>query len=319
DGFANVTYDWNYEFCGEQYTDIVEDQNCLCQYTDWTNVKCVSNGTMRQIITETSGYDYCTDSLEQEILDPICDCESYEASRICIDDGFAEVTYTWNYDYCGTEYNETEQDSTCSCDYTDWEDDECVSDGYMQQIRNETSKYEYCTEPLSQNITNSICNISKTPEKHVASSSGGGGGGSSLRCIPDWQCTKWSKCSKEGTQTRTCTDKNNCRTTAGKPTETQSCNYIPPKKIETKKKKESLIEEETTIKDEEDKTSFVQQEVLSGIILNSSVDREADKNSRDLNKITGRISYDGLDMKNNKGIILISLVAITFLLVYFFK
>ncbi|MBU4284331.1 MAG: hypothetical protein KJ968_04420, partial [Nanoarchaeota archaeon] len=66
-------------------------------------------------------------------------------------------------------------------------------------------------------------------------------------------------------------------------------------------------------------TSFVQQEVLSGIILNSSVDREADKNSRDLNKITGRISYDGLDMKNNKGIILISLVAITFLLVYFFK
>ncbi len=190
----------------------------------------------------------------------------------------------------------------------------------MQQIRNETSGYDYCTKPLSQNITNQICNISKITEKHVESFSGGGEGGSSFRCIPNWQCTKWSKCSKEGTQTRICTDKNNCRTTSGKPIEKQLCNYIQPKKIEIKKKKESLIEEETTVKNEEAKTIFAQQGVLLGGILNSSVDRESDKNNRDLNKITGRIFYDTFNMKNNNtSTIIISLVAITVLLVYFLK
>jgi len=64
----------------------------------------------------------------------------------------------------------------------------------------------------------------------------------------------------------------------------------------------------------------VQQEALLGITLNSSVNREADKDSIDLNKITGNIIYGAFDMKNsNISTIIISLVAITALLVYFFK
>ncbi len=46
-------------------------------------------------------------------------------------------------------------------------------------------------------------------------------------CNPDWQCSEWSECSKSGTQTRKCVDKNDCETKVGKPTESQSCVYKP--------------------------------------------------------------------------------------------
>jgi hypothetical protein len=44
-------------------------------------------------------------------------------------------------------------------------------------------------------------------------------------CVPNWNCGSWTECSKSGTQTRTCTDSNNCGTTLGKPSETQTCTY----------------------------------------------------------------------------------------------
>jgi len=46
-------------------------------------------------------------------------------------------------------------------------------------------------------------------------------------CIPDWSCTDWTDCSN-GIQTRTCTDSNSCGTTAGKPSESQTCSVPPP-------------------------------------------------------------------------------------------
>ena len=48
----------------------------------------------------------------------------------------------------------------------------------------------------------------------VAATSGG--------CTSDWQCDEWTAC-VAGTQTRTCTDSNNCGTLTGKPAESQSC------------------------------------------------------------------------------------------------
>ena len=41
-------------------------------------------------------------------------------------------------------------------------------------------------------------------------------------CTPSWTCTSWSSCSS-GSQTRTCTDSNNCGTNTGKPVTSQSC------------------------------------------------------------------------------------------------
>ena len=66
-----------------------------------------------------------------------------------------------------------------------------------------------------------------------SSSSGGGGGGPALattdeeeddtsECTPSWDCTEWSECA-DGTQTKTCTDTNECGTSEGKPAEEQDC------------------------------------------------------------------------------------------------
>ncbi len=52
-----------------------------------------------------------------------------------------------------------------------------------------------------------------------------GGGRGYTTCTADWSCTDWSECSPAGMQTRTCTDLNNCGTTAGKPEETRNCTY----------------------------------------------------------------------------------------------
>ncbi len=46
-------------------------------------------------------------------------------------------------------------------------------------------------------------------------------------CTESWSCSEWSECINR-TQTRTCTDTNDCGTTLDKPAETQSCTYIPP-------------------------------------------------------------------------------------------
>ena len=51
-------------------------------------------------------------------------------------------------------------------------------------------------------------------------------------CTPSWQCTTWNACSNS-TQVRTCTDSNNCNTTNGEPTLSQSCTMPTPVSTET--------------------------------------------------------------------------------------
>ncbi|MEW6063066.1 MAG: fibronectin type III domain-containing protein, partial [Nanoarchaeota archaeon] len=55
---------------------------------------------------------------------------------------------------------------------------------------------------------------------------GGGGGGSEAPCIPNWTVGEWSKCSINGMQTRSVTDKNGCQTDLDKPASTQFCIYV---------------------------------------------------------------------------------------------
>lgn len=59
---------------------------------------------------------------------------------------------------------------------------------------------------------------------------GGGGGGSVPSCSADnWNCTGWSQCGANGTQTRICTLTYDCPTAnTPKPSETQSCTPPPP-------------------------------------------------------------------------------------------
>jgi PGF-pre-PGF domain-containing protein len=46
--------------------------------------------------------------------------------------------------------------------------------------------------------------------------------GAAIACIENWSCTEWSAC-VANQQTRTCTDANNCGTTADKPAESREC------------------------------------------------------------------------------------------------
>ncbi|MEK6822391.1 MAG: hypothetical protein AABY13_01070, partial [Nanoarchaeota archaeon] len=61
---------------------------------------------------------------------------------------------------------------------------------------------------------------------HVGGGGGGGGGPSSDVCPESWECTEWSAC-VDGTQTRTCADKNTCGTGFAKPALTQACEIAP--------------------------------------------------------------------------------------------
>ncbi len=47
-------------------------------------------------------------------------------------------------------------------------------------------------------------------------------------CTSNWQCGTWSQCSISGSQSRVCSDLNNCGITQNKPTESQSCSYQAP-------------------------------------------------------------------------------------------
>jgi hypothetical protein len=50
--------------------------------------------------------------------------------------------------------------------------------------------------------------------------------GTPSTCSPNWQCGAWESCSASSTQSRTCTDLNNCGTASNKPAISQPC--TPP-------------------------------------------------------------------------------------------
>ena len=62
----------------------------------------------------------------------------------------------------------------------------------------------------------------------LAAGSGGGGSVKTPTCTEDtWSCTSWSKCQKDGTQSRTCTLVSDCSdAVTPKPDEIASCAYV---------------------------------------------------------------------------------------------
>jgi PGF-pre-PGF domain-containing protein len=62
-------------------------------------------------------------------------------------------------------------------------------------------------------------------------------------CIEDWVCGDYGECQPDGTQTRICTDSNDCGTTKNKPEESQTCIYTPPPQQEEKKEETKTIVE----------------------------------------------------------------------------
>jgi len=119
------------------YDDVLND--CLCDCT------CTNN--------------QCEVPIEISYNDTKCvECNASEELRACINETHAKIEYKWNYDTCGEPYNETEEDPSCNCDYTKWEYDECVSDGYLRQTRTETTEFDYCENEQYQEIEDAVCN-----------------------------------------------------------------------------------------------------------------------------------------------------------------
>jgi len=155
---------------------------------------------------------------------------------------------------------------------------------------------------------NTELNLSVTISQPSSSGGGGGGGGGGSSCTPKWECTAWTECLPEGKMTRTCTDKNNCRTTAGKPAEIQTCNYVPPKTTTTQEE-----EPETTSGEvEPDLTQGPGSPETTGaiVVTNATESSSGSITGRFIQNITGSNKWMGIGI-----IILVLLVGWLF---YFF-
>ncbi len=56
---------------------------------------------------------------------------------------------------------------------------------------------------------------------------GGGGGGGRYICLENWACSDWSRCYLENIRRRACIDLHNCGTNLTRPTEEDTCEYVP--------------------------------------------------------------------------------------------
>jgi len=81
--------------------------------------------------------------------------------------------------------------------------------------------------PCTQNCSGKVCGDDGCGGSCGGCTSGSCSNGQCVSgtCTPSWQCSSWSTCSG-GTQTRTCTDSNNCGTLTNKPATSQTCNTI---------------------------------------------------------------------------------------------
>ena len=115
--------------------------------------------------------------------------------------------------YCGNDVLEVYRGE--DCDGQDLGSETCAS-----LLGVDYSGTLSCKSNCVYNTSNCVKNT--VPTTPTSSSGGGSSGGGSSLCIENWDCTDWDVC-KEGKQTRTCNDINNCGTTILKPSLEREC------------------------------------------------------------------------------------------------
>jgi cysteine-rich repeat protein len=196
DGSAKVTYSYNYDFCGSDYTETKEDLSCGSEYecSSWQDESCVDNALRQQ--TRTCEDQYGTSYPDsRSISDDTCGCQSTETDRTCAGDGYADVSFTYNFGYCGLDYQDQETDSSCGCAYNE-SSRVCASAGFALVSYSESSGNSYCAQKPAEEIADSSC---------------GGGGGETCEYSTwqDGQCNSNGFRQQTRTQTNTldgCTD-----------------------------------------------------------------------------------------------------------------
>ena len=165
DGWSNQTRDCIYQN-GTYYSQFREIENgvCSCDYSEWTNTECVTNGTMLQGRADSSIYGYCTD-LTRNVSDSECDCRPSNSLLECTSDGFGLHGYSWNYNYCGENYTLEEMDWGCNSSYScsEWTPVEnqysgCIEEGIVNLTRTCTDQYQNSyVEYFTNESENCLC------------------------------------------------------------------------------------------------------------------------------------------------------------------
>jgi outer membrane murein-binding lipoprotein Lpp/Mg-chelatase subunit ChlD len=154
---TTANYHYNFNYCSIDYSAEITDHACDSQYScaEWTNTQCSADGIMPQTRTCSDQYQN-TYPENRNNNDQSCACVRSSAKGECVSDGKTNMSYSWNFGYCGQSYTATEDDTACVCAYSDWVNGVCASDGFRNQARTQTTSFIYCTA-LSQAVSDSTC------------------------------------------------------------------------------------------------------------------------------------------------------------------
>lgn len=84
-------------------------------------------------------------------------CEAQEINRQCTSNGMAEVTFSYQDPACGDNFISEQTDGSCACEYTEWTNQECISNNLRLQTREKLSDFNYCDEVLRREIEDESC------------------------------------------------------------------------------------------------------------------------------------------------------------------
>ncbi len=84
-------------------------------------------------------------------------CEAQEISRQCVNDGLAEITFSYQNSTCGDDFISEQTDESCACEYTEWENKECTDNKKRLQTRRELKGFDYCNKILEREIEDDSC------------------------------------------------------------------------------------------------------------------------------------------------------------------
>jgi len=89
-------------------------------------------------------------------------CKSQEISRECVNDGLAEVTFSYQDPACGDDFISEQTDQSCAFKYTEWTNQECTGDNLRLQTQEELSGFAYCDKILSREIEDNSCQLNNS-------------------------------------------------------------------------------------------------------------------------------------------------------------